>query len=252
MPSLDRQALDALAISDRARFYLAELIEALAAELKGDLHSAMLYGSAARGEWIDGVSDLNLLITLCAVDRAALDRVGAPLRRAGRRSRVRLRVVTEGELRRGADAFAVLVFDIQGAHVMLAGPDPVAGLRVERDDLRRAVEYELRREVMAVRGAYLDALPQRAALQREILSSVYFRAVASLRALLHLMGQPVPARTAEALAALEALLRRDATVLREIAELKSNRRAVSQERLTGLSMDLTALLAEAIRRVDRL
>ena len=51
----------------------AELARALETRLGERLHSVLLFGSVARGEAVDGVSDINVLVLLDRVDAAALE-----------------------------------------------------------------------------------------------------------------------------------------------------------------------------------
>ena len=43
---------------------LAEIVEMLNLELRENFRTCLLYGSAVRGNWVSGVSDINLLIVL--------------------------------------------------------------------------------------------------------------------------------------------------------------------------------------------
>jgi hypothetical protein len=104
------------------------------------------------------------------------------------------------EWARAEDVFPIEVTDMQLAHQVLRGADPLSGMRVDRADLRRALEQEFRAKLLRLRQAFAlqSADPQ-------ALGEVASRSVASVAALfrvaLALHGRPVPATTPECLAA---------------------------------------------------
>ena len=80
----------------------AELARALETRLGERLHSVLLFGSVARGEAVDGVSDINVLVLLDRVDAAALEATG-PLARRWANAGNTVLVMAEDEWRRAAD-----------------------------------------------------------------------------------------------------------------------------------------------------
>src|SRR5256714_9707402 len=63
-------------------------------------------------------------------------------------------ILTEREWRESADAFPIEYEDMRDAHRLLAGRDPWPGIRVERDQLRRQLEHELKGKLGRLRQAY--------------------------------------------------------------------------------------------------
>jgi predicted nucleotidyltransferase len=163
------------------------------AELFGaDLQAVVLYGSAARGSFREGVSDLNLLVLLREVDAEVLRR-GSPLARrwteAGNRPPLLLGVE---EWRRSADVFPIEAADIQDAHRVLWGGDPFQGLHIDREHLRLQCEHELKAKQIVLRERYLLSAgepTELGALLQESLSTF----LVLFRTLLRLVGVEVPA-----------------------------------------------------------
>ena len=128
---------------------------ALEGVFDADLVSVVLYGSAARGEYRPGVSDLNVLVLLREVSPAAL-RAAHELARAW---------VAEGnppplvlgadEWRGSADVWAIEVTDIRDAHLTLVGADPFTGVEVHPEFLRLQCERELKGKQIQLRERYL-------------------------------------------------------------------------------------------------
>ena len=90
------------------------------------MRAATLFGSAARGEWLEGVSDVNVLVLFDNIDAPLLSRV-SPAARAAVPRGVRPLVMELNEWRRASDVFAIELADMKDAHVQLMGDDPTAG-----------------------------------------------------------------------------------------------------------------------------
>ena len=177
---------------------MADSWEAIVTSLISDLdqtlagrYSAVLYGSAARGEWVAGVSDINLLLVLD--DTAPGSLRGLTQAFAGWRGtgNVPPLVFSRVEWAGAADAFPIEVTDILHSYRVLKGADPVAGMRVAPADLRTLLERELLGKLLQLRRGYVALADQRAALAQLGTASVS-TIVLLQRALLVLLGRAVP------------------------------------------------------------
>lgn len=191
----------------------------------GSAYSAVLYGSGARGEFLPGTSDVNLLLVCDSLGPALLRRLYpalAGLRDAHQPSPL---LIEREEWRRAGDVFPIEITDMQHAAVVLRGADPVAALRVDRRDLRRALEAELRAKLLRLRQVY--AL--RAGEPKE-LGLAALRTASSVAALLRgamlLHGATVAMQTLECLAAAESALAVPTGPVREFWNHRGNRKYV--------------------------
>jgi predicted nucleotidyltransferase len=136
-----------------------ERAERLADELSrlyGDeLVSVVLYGSAARGQFHDGVSDLNVLVLLRDAGPAALRRATKTARQWVEDGNLPPLVFGAEEWRRSADVFPIELADIREANRVLHGANPFEGLEIERGDLRLQCENELKGKQVQLRERYL-------------------------------------------------------------------------------------------------
>src|SRR5271163_434461 len=102
---------------------VTQLVEKLRKALGPDLVSAVLYGSAAIGDYRDKFSDYNVLCVLKTVAPPQL-RATEPIfrwwREQGNPSPL---LLTEHELRTSTDCFPVEFHDIREHHKILHGPD---------------------------------------------------------------------------------------------------------------------------------
>jgi hypothetical protein len=121
---------------------------------------------------------------------------------------------------RSADVFPIEIADMQVAHRVLCGADPVQGMVVDPADLREAVEKELRGKLVRLRQAYV-----RFGDAGMILGGFALASISSYFALLRCIAvlyQRAPGREPrETLATLAAELGADADVAVTIAGHRS-------------------------------
>lgn len=166
----------------------------------GSGYSALVYGSGARGEFRDGVSDVNLLLVCRELGPATLRRLSTALAGLRGKRQPPPLLIERGEWASASDVFPIEVTDMQIAHRLLRGEDPLAGRMVDSADLRRALEAEFRAKLLRLRQAYAHE-----ATDPKMLGAVASGTVASVAALfrvtLVLFGVTPPIATPAALAA---------------------------------------------------
>jgi predicted nucleotidyltransferase len=169
---------------------LDELKTSLTAALGDDLACLLIYGSAARGEYREGQSDIDLMVVLKEAAHDELAAISNPLQLARFSARIETMILTVAEIPRAADVFPLLYDDIRRCHVLLAGSDPFSALEISDRHRRLRIEQELREAQIRLRRAVVDAQGA-----REALAGAVFRKTrqirGSLRALLALRGRDV-------------------------------------------------------------
>ncbi len=120
-----------------------------------DLASVVLYGSAARGGYRPGVSDLNLLVLLREVSPAALRAAHGLAQAWVAEGNPPPLVLGADEWQRSADVWAIEVTDIRDAHLTLLGADPFTDVQVQPEMLRLQCERELKGKQIQLRERYL-------------------------------------------------------------------------------------------------
>jgi hypothetical protein len=131
---------------------LTDLVSRMKEFAAENLESMILYGSAARGDFKEGHSDLNVLCVLRSVAARELARVTpvvhwwckdqnepAPL------------FFTAEELRQSADVFSIELLDMQESRRVLYGADIIAGIDVPMNLHRVQVEHDLRTLLLKLR-----------------------------------------------------------------------------------------------------
>ncbi len=132
-----------------------EFARDLAATYGDALESVVLYGSAARGEYRPGVSDLNLLVLLRDTGPATLRRGSELARRWVAEGNKPPLILSGEEFRDSADVFPIELSDIGDAHVVLHGEDPYHDITIDPEHLRHQCESELKGKHIQLRERYL-------------------------------------------------------------------------------------------------
>jgi predicted nucleotidyltransferase len=176
------------------------LRHALVEAIDDDLHSLVVYGSAARGGWTAGRSDVDVIVVLKDDARDKLEAIGPALLVASTSARIEAMILVASEIPRAADVFPLLYDDVLDRRVVLHGEDPFASLQIADTHRRLRIEQELREARIRLRLVLSEAprLPRRlagaVARKKKQLRS-------PLHALLKLRGTPVDADLASVMKA---------------------------------------------------
>jgi predicted nucleotidyltransferase len=170
----------------------------LVAALGKDLQALIVYGSAVRGGYVEGRSDVDLLVVLGKDDRATLERIGPSLLLARTSARIESMLLRADELHSAADVFPLLYDDVRSCHAVLHGSDVFSALEIADTHRRLRIEQELREARIRLRLVVSEA-PQ---LPRALTGAVA-RKLKQLRspmhALLRLRGVEVDHQLADVL-----------------------------------------------------
>jgi predicted nucleotidyltransferase len=131
---------------------LQELVARLQQTCGENLVSVVLYGSAAREDFHEEFSDVNVLVVLQRLEPSSLAAIAAVLHWWSREEKLRPpMIMTLDELRESADVFAIELLDIQRSHKTLFGQDVVTAINVPMNLHRVEVEHELRTTLLRLR-----------------------------------------------------------------------------------------------------
>ena len=117
-----------------------QLVEQLNRAIPGKLSSAVLYGSAAAGDFMPETSNYNVLLVMDGLGLAELDALSKPVAqwtKAGHRPPL---LFTRGQLQASAEVFPIELLDMRQSHRVLFGEDPLADVRVNHEHLRLQLE----------------------------------------------------------------------------------------------------------------
>jgi hypothetical protein len=222
----------------------------LEVKLLGRLRSVVLYGSAAAGTHVAGQSDLNFMIEVERVDAGVLDDL-AKLYRGYADQGVAVPLVVDPEyLQHSLDVFPIEFAEMQAFHRVLFGNDPLTGLEINADDLRRQAEFELKQKLLALRRLYLTTAG-RGQDEDRLLFSSYKSFLVVIRALLRHLGEAkllVP--HGELLGKIEQRLQVKLPSFRQLAEARGGPLKLKGAARQELILSYLEEVAELARAVD--
>jgi predicted nucleotidyltransferase len=187
---------------------VARIVDAFLAEADskvGQGYSAILYGSAARGDYVPGRSDINLMLVIDQLSPQVLRSLGRGFAAWRKATREPPLVLSRAEWNRASDAFPIEITDMRTSYQVLRGADPLQGTTLDPGDLRKALEREFRGKLLRLRQGYATYAPDPAALGTLGLQSAATILVL-LRGVLSLLGKTVPHDQLELAAAAAAAI----------------------------------------------
>lgn len=231
-------------LPSEVRETLRGYVKDVSAMFGANLQAVILFGSAARGEFLPGRSNLNLLLLMEKQDLDALGRYAREHRRWARDGIVVPIVVTEAELRAWPESFPLEHLELQVHHFVLAGRDPFMQIEPAPDRLASACLQEMRGNLLRLRQRVLEGGASPEVIQL-LLSMSVTALLPCLRGLIHLKGKPPGRTTDDVLANLASVLGVDCEAVTEAWRVK-----------TGISspgkFELPRLLERYMATVERI
>jgi len=215
------------------------------------VRAIVLFGSAAAGDFIPGVSRYDLLIVLDRLTIAELDAL-SPAIRAWRTAGNPLPLLfTPAQLAISTDAFAIEFLEMQHDRKVLYGSDPIAGLKVNVDHARMQIERELKGKSLALRDQYVLAAGDPDAIAKLLIDSLA-SFLSLFRIALRLYQPHVPSRKLEAMHQLAKHIPFDSQPFVTVEELKERRRGLLRVDVRALFDSYWQSVETVTTAVDRL
>jgi hypothetical protein len=157
-----------------------------------NLVSIVLYGSAAREDFHEEFSDVNVLVVVQHLKPSSFAAISAVLHWWSHDEKLRPpMIMTLDELRESADVFAIELLDIQRSHKTLFGQDVVTAIDVPMNLHRVEVEHELRTTLLRLRH-HLLLSPDNQDELRAVLAKSITSVLTLFRHALIALGQDPP------------------------------------------------------------
>src|SRR5215831_11338912 len=172
----------------RLQAYTKEVKAAFGDRLEG----LLLYGSAVRGEFLQGRSNLNLLFFVSNYDSSTLKLYEPIHKRWSKEQVVTPLFLTDQELRSSSALFPIEFLEIQEHHRVLGGRDPFVGFHVDTRRLRDAVIQGLAGNLLRLRQRFVEGGGANDAVIKDIADRLQLDLQGLLDALLLKRGQITP------------------------------------------------------------
>lgn len=232
---------------------LDQLVEKLQKAYGERLVSVVLYGSAAAGDHNHQFSDYNILCVLQEIsprEIAASHDVFRWWREQGSPAPL---LLTESELARSTDSFAIEFNDIKREHRVLAGRDVISSLELDNSFYRAQVEHELRAKLLRLRQKACGMFLETDLLRRLLLDSVSTFCVLFRHALV-LHGEDPPSRKRDVVARAQQRFGFDPAPFEKLLDIREERvkpRDVDPAALFPAYLNAISMVIEAVDRLEK-
>jgi len=206
-------------LSDNSEKILVDITNDYRTIFGAELTAIILYGSAAGDDFIDGKSDINLLIILTERGIADLRRAIEPVRRWRKHKVAPPLVMTKSYLDSSLDSYPVEFINMKQSHRVLFGEDVLAELLFEPKNVRLQIERELKGKLLLLRSGFLDTEGEPKRIRGLIATSLN-AFIAAFKTLLYLTGRDIPGSRRDVIKATGELLKTDLTVFLKCNEIK--------------------------------
>lgn len=224
------------------REILTSVVADLQAKLDANLYSCILYGSAVRGSFVVGSSDLNLLIILNHSTPVAHREIAGILQR---KVRIEPFIISRIGMERSFEAFAIKFCSIKRHYRVLYGNDPLRDLVIDEKILLFLTEQALRNLRLRTVRAYIRLSRNRQQYLGYLVRIVpqVFTEIASA---LRVRGIPVEGDFAHRIPLFTDHLGDHAQVLKDLLALKEQKVALRDDELFQVHNQLFTLLDRTI------
>ncbi len=210
----------------------------------GDLVSVVLYGSAARDDFIPGRSDLNFLVLVRDLRPEHLMTLQSVVKR-WRKQKVALPIFMRPEMVATAlDSYPIEFLTMKSAYRVLMGEDPLRDLTFRREDVRLQCERDLRGKLLHLRAGAVDSEGKRDRIAGLIRASLPAM-TAIFQALLFVGGRPHALWGNDLQNAAHDAFGLDTALLHKLARVRLEKRPPPKH-------ELEELISDYLREVERL
>ena len=211
-----------------------------------NLLSVMAYGSYAGGDFVPGVSDVNLLIVLEKPDTQQIRLLGKRTRTPMKKLRITPLIMTRTEFINSADVFPMEYLDISEKNRVLFGTDETEALSISKNNLRHEIEERLRGNINSIRQMIIAA-GARTRIEAGALKGFFGPLKALFTALLRLKGKKeTPREGTELVKSVADEFGIDTSALERLLELRGGKKHDPAR----LAVDVLATLEDLARIID--
>ncbi len=228
-----------------------DFVERMRAAAGTNLLAAILYGSAAAGDYVAEHSDVNLLCVLGETSFAAIEALAPATEWWAKQKHRPPLLLSAEEIRRSADIFSIEFLDMRRHYRVLWGEDVLKTLEIPMRWHRVQLEYELREKTILLRQ-HLLASSSKAEAKWELLLRSLPAFGTLFRHALIAFGDSGAGSKRETAATLASKLGIEATVfgeLLDIRERKKDRKSVSVDEMFARYLKLVQQVTEAVDKM---
>ena len=213
------------------------------------LISAVLYGSAASGEYSGGHSNINLAVVLVDTSIPSISRASGLVNK-NKFLNINPIFFTEDHIKKSLDVFPIEFLDIKENHVVLYGKDIFKDIQVDIRNLKFQCEQELKSKILSIKKIYLRTK------NRYLLKNFLFKSLTSslhiIRNIIRLKGRVPPYKKEDIIDQIHKEFAIDTSGLKKILDAKNKNMRLGPKDMEGFFTLLVKTLEDISDKVDSL
>ena len=214
-----------------------------------NLVSVTLYGSYVTENFVEGVSDINILVLLDTPSPQSIVVLGKAAHKLMRRYKITPLILSKTEFMNSADVFPMEYLDIQEWHSVLYGEDETKSLTLTRKNLRHQLEDRLRGNVASLRQLIIASRGKERILGR-FLKNWYGSLNALYKGLLRLKEvTAIPSHSKDLIKKINELFQVDVKPFLQLIEFRKGEKVNPRNLVYNLVTTLEKLIAE-VDKID--
>jgi predicted nucleotidyltransferase len=237
-------------IPQQSRDVVVEFSDKLVDSLGQNLSALILFGSAADGEYIEGKSDINILIILenvRVVDLTVIMETGKKFAKKG----LAIPLVFEREhIETSLDTFPIEFSDMKKRHILIYGIDPLERATIEKTNLRYQCERELKSMLVNLRRGFIQTAGNKENIET-LLAGSLSSVLAASRGLIWLLGETPPNNADSLLSEIKKAYKVDTDAMGRVWHLKKGHSGATAT-LEALFDDYCREIAQLAAKVDKM
>jgi predicted nucleotidyltransferase len=198
-----------------------------------DLISIILFGSAARGEYIHKRSDINFLITLSESGMQRLKQAFSLIPKWRKKQVSTPLFLTNQYIQTALDSYPIEFLSMKQHHQVVYGVDVLSQIKIQSEHLRLQCERELRGKLIHLRQEYLNTGGKSKRIKHLVRFSLP-AFVSIFSALLYLKQAEIPKLKKEIFLNTAEIFALDKAVFDKVLKLQANKSKLSKEEITGI------------------
>src|SRR5580698_4017600 len=228
-----------------------DFVERMRAAAGNNLLAAILYGSAAAGDYLADYSDVNLLCVLRETSFAAIAALAPAIEWWAKQGHRAPLLMSAEEMRRSADVFSIEFLDMRRHYRVLWGEDVLKTLEVPMRFHRVQLEYELREKTILLRQGLLAVAANAEAKWDLLLRSLPAFGTLFRHALIA-MGEAGTGSKREATTLLADKLGIDGSVFGELLDIREHREQRKAAKVDAIFSRYLKLAEQVTAAVDKM
>jgi len=184
-----------------------------------DLLSIVLYGSAARGEYVPKKSDINFVVVLTDGGIERFHEAAGLVSNWKKRNVSIPLFLTREFINDSLDSFPIEFLNITSHYSVVYGVNPFEDIEISKDDLRLQLEHEMKGKLLNLRQAYFQAAGN-AKMAAMLIHDSFGTFLSLFPAVLYIKNDTISKSTTENLKRISVLFKLDVAIMERLYRIK--------------------------------